>query len=632
MTMIESREQVPIPPPTELTLFRNINNQRSDLLVFSAQGQALSRDLTVNNRRYINERDDVDHRLDAKQRVILEKMTLESQYSSYRTASAGYLRLNGELSAMGVPEDEILKTFLKCFYVACDYYDRYSSQSNGSNEIAFRKAEAAKKAGLSEHMKVFGSIAGDPPEWFGKSRERWHEFIGDYSTFAELNPNLGTSISNQDFGFVARQWIPNWLENAEEKLPNEEEIRDELASDTAEIKSLKEHTEFLINQGDMLEQYLLTKYVRAVKNLESRRRTLFENSSSLPNFLVYLHVTENMNENQEDLNTFDRLTKDEIQSQMVSSERSREKSINIFSNERPVDLDVVALWLERKFKEAGIPASTVLDVETVRRLGLVTDDANSDLRSLRETDKKFFNTFNYELKPLIQLLPKDGQQYYKELVQISAGETLETVIWEMAYLISNRLSSTDAPADPKATSEIRKFSVNWLRNNWQWAYGELEKVLKSDQGVEVPEPESLQEAEDIQVNNEESIDQLTQEIETGNLASWDVAYTTNMRAQEGARLIEVGGETLEDKEAALTELLLHEGAQVSIKDSSIVNALDWISTIPPEVLYMMPSLEVNGEVFKKIKRGAVRILFQRDEEAKKITFFLHQKKAMEYRL
>lgn len=93
---------------------------------------------------------------------------------------------------------------------------------------------------------------------------------------------------------------------------------------------------------------------------------------------------------------------------------------------------------------------------------------------------------------------------------------------------------------------------------------------------------------------------------------------------------ELSGESLEDIETQLENILNKHRISCSIKLSSVVNTLEWITTIPKEVIQIMIRESINGLDYLKIKRGNVRLFFQIDSDKKQLRFFVYQKQSLEY--
>lgn len=633
----ERSEGEATPRPTDLHLYQLSSKERLRLNVLRDRARELGQIFRSNVDYRVKVFDDFERHRTNIENLRDEEINLGWEYTSHRTAPVVLARFLDDFSSRGYSQDQIISLFKLCFTINSKHHESVGSPRDP--ERIMRVLIQRGRTGKQTRNELVRKMAGNPPAWFKRSPEEWIHLIDFYSRFYPLlNPDVSGGIYKVgQLGYTSLQNTPDWMDELDNRIPSREELTKQLEDDTEEQELVLDHLEATKRERSQLVEYFSKRQIKSGVRSEEFRRDFFPKVSTLADLSLYLWATEYNDEFEVDLSKWEDLTSEQMNKTTLDPQASREKSIRIFAQDLPPSTDLMALWLERKFKEAGLAASTVIDPELARRLGLFTDDTNADLRALRDTDKKFFNTFNYDLKPLLRILPEDEQDYYRELVQASEGETLESIIWEIAYLLSNRLSMAEGPAAEKANAEISRFSANWLRNNWQWAYSELEDVLKNGLVVvEIPRPESLVEQPvEIEVDNQdleddrEEVALLTREVEEGNLSDWRVYYTANMRVQNGAELIELGGRTLEEKEAVLEEILLREGAQVSIKDSSIINALDWIVVAPPEIFYRRPVIEVNGEDFIKAKRGGVRILFQIDRDRKELAFFLYHKKLEE---
>lgn len=115
----------------------------------------------------------------------------------------------------------------------------------------------------------------------------------------------------------------------------------------------------------------------------------------------------------------------------------------------------------------------------------------------------------------------------------------------------------------------------------------------------------------------------------GNLQGWRLYYSLN-RSTAGSGLVELEGSTLDDRERVFDQFLLDNGISCSIKRASVIRALEWVAAAPGQVEFQRIRQEIGAEVFKKVKRGKVRIFYVLKPEIRHIVFFVHQKQAMGY--
>jgi mRNA-degrading endonuclease RelE of RelBE toxin-antitoxin system len=276
-------------------------------------------------------------------------------------------------------------------------------------------------------------------------------------------------------------------------------------------------------------------------------------------------------------------------------------------------------------------------------LGALLDSSkdNTSLQPFRESNKKLFNVFNYDLRPLIEQLPDHAVAYLKEYLDISGDVSVEEVIWEMAEAMSRFINVNDyhpdKPQQPleKTLAEMVKFSRTWLRQNWRWAQAELERSLKPGNGQASVQPEAVSSPqvslEDIPLKQEvEEVETSIKEVEEGTLSGWRILYTDNMTVTPN-HLLEVGGTTLQERQDAFKRLLVEEHIACPINPDSVVRALEWVVDVPPEIEQLRMRQEINGLTFRKLKRKGVRIFYIPDPDQKTLVFFIYKKVAQDYR-
>lgn len=209
------------------------------------------------------------------------------------------------------------------------------------------------------------------------------------------------------------------------------------------------------------------------------------------------------------------------------------------------------------------------------------------------------------------------------------GTTTEHFIWDMAELISSHIKREKVQLTRSqlgALHYLSKFTATFLRNHHNFLLRELHKSLQDNffEQEELKPKDSL-----ITANLQEEIESTTEEIAQGNLAGWHIFYTDNKSSDE-KHLTEIGGKTLEERELALQELFSKENVSFSIKPGSIVRVFEWLVTVPEEVEQVRIRKNIGDEVFRKIKRGSLRIFYQMSWEKKDLIFFVHQKQAWGY--
>ncbi|CAN5185387.1 hypothetical protein BH09PAT1_BH09PAT1_1210 [soil metagenome] len=213
-------------------------------------------------------------------------------------------------------------------------------------------------------------------------------------------------------------------------------------------------------------------------------------------------------------------------------------------------------------------------------------------------------------------------------------------------MVGQRITETrDEPrSKPLAITldHTKKFRKKWLRDNWEWVYSQTKEGIQHQrerlatrQHVTIFQKsnnEQIVHAEALPAKAEQFTEETNQEIAAlaaGNLSGWKIYYAHDRRT-DADHLELLPGESMEEREEALSNFIGTNNISCNIKPGSIVNALDWLVEVPDGVEQLRHKKTVGKEEFKKIKRGDVRLLYKVDRDEQKIVFFIHQKKAYSY--
>ncbi len=631
--------------PTSLNLFRN--EQKSDrFLNFSKSASNFVRDFNIAKNglskmyRNYRERDD---RLNA---IFLEKDEILLQYVSQITASIVYLRIYDELSARNVPDSEINKFFFQCFDVNSKLSYIFRGPNKNVQEIKMLADSNGPNSKVSRYAR---KVFGDPPSWFKSSgritidpggrsfttsspKQEWEQFAFQHTGFHQLlNGIIGAQLMDARSklpGHTDLEATPDWFEKAEMNEPVLDDVKLELEEDIQEQDIQVQYLDGIDKRRNNLSSHFSEKQRKTLLRIEQKRRELESGVSNPAELVTYLHATESAASVSGDLEEIRTIDYDSFMGQINRDPNQvREEYINGLSEKLPFFQELMALWIEKKFKEARISSSEIITQELADNLSLVDDSKRNELAELKGVDKKVFALITYELKPILQAASLSEREYLTELIKSSKGESVEFLIWEIAYVAINSLQIDTSENAQKKLSEIQKFTKNWTKQNWQWAYSLLvngREHTEEDNHVRV-----LNDTEEQIMNTD--IQEFVQDSEKSEFQDWRIFYSTNKRVQDtSAELLTIEGSTNGEILQSLDKVLLHEGDQVSIKTQSVVNAIEWVIKLPDDIYDKRPEKIVNGEAFKKIKRGAVRILLQRDRDSKSLVFYLHQKKAFTY--
>jgi len=483
------------------------------------------------------------------------------------------------------------------------------------------------------HEKILDETVHNPPEWFGDNRGAWKTFVFNHANFFKyLNQDFAQSLPSHQsqalttklikrfrtnfVGATFKEGSPDWLLENKDVTPEREEVEKEITEDEEEQAGMNDTLNKIEKQEDYLNNTVAEKAKKANERVRQQIREVFPSFQNFSDVVLLAKVA-----NTEAVN---RTFLDEVLRLYTSSE-------NVLTNQEPI-----ALFIERKLKEGKMmqSAQDPIGAPFIDQFSMAFEhikaqqkdgSAVAEFMDLRRTDKKAFYALNYDLKPFIEILTADEISLLQDLLLESKNKPIELFIWDMAGAISSRFKEKDHNPKPDDLPDFGKLTASFLRNHAGWAYEQLQQSLTGKDQRETSFESYEQPTSEIQ----QEIETTTEKIAQGNLAGWHIFYTDN-RSLDDRHLTEVGGQTLEERERALQELLLKEQHLPSIKLGSIIRAFDWLVTIPEEIEQMRIKKDVAGETFRKLKRAGLRIFYNMDTQEKKLIFFLHQKQAMSY--
>lgn len=590
-------------------------------------------------------------RIQAAQKEFV--VVVEEQRSS-QVAGTVYLKMIDELSEQGLSPKEILDFYRKCLKIntrvsAFMYKFR---KTDGSGNFHPETASQEEK-GCNFITTVLNQEAGTPPAWFKGNKQRWENFVTEHGLFSYyLYPEF--TLQNKPhkpgdeekyLSCTFEQAVPEWFTESGDIIPNRKEVEAELEEDQKESARLIAQLHKMTDGQLYLQGVVTEKWLKAVPRFEDRRRRLLSAVDGFAGAITFLGATEAMSEYDLDFTKAPSMTADQVDSTIVPVEKSHILTLRRFEALDSVVLsrESIALWLEAQLQKGGIITS-VKDLPNQRFIDIfdaLLDQSETRgqelLAGLRLEDKKAFKVLNYEIAPLLAILPIDQKSYIIELMHTYQCDATEPVIWAIAETLSSKLKGTErdflSEYTSAAVSQVKKYAISWIRNHWKWAFSRLEKVVST----KVPaEPVSSHQPEETEptttVKEDEALDGLETaiiDVQKGNLNGWHLYYTFHRSTQDPS-CVEIEGVTEEEKEASFRQFVATCSIPCSIKPESVIRAFEWLVTVPQQVENIRMSKEVNGETFKKIKRGRNRIFYSMDRERRRITFFVHQKKAMSY--
>ncbi len=555
---------------------------------------------------------------------------LNSLTSSVTTGLA-FLKFLDIFIPQGLTKPEVLKFFNSCLYINYILLDGSASDSETLTKQAIAGFDS-KKA-----KPVLSKMARSIPDWFHEGPQQYQELISYYSSFRTLfNPEFtqeqriksslemknalkeGKDADIPFLGYVEKDGIPDWL-SEDVYDPDPIVVQDELIADKKDLELLKQEALRISKQLIYLEQSLKDKAIKLDDWWDRRWNEVRIENPCLGDFLSFLHIKAKALDINDSIKYF------------------------VDLKDRELDAETLALWIEDNFTKAGIVKKGEItengeDILNIFLEATVKQDSQqiAAFRSLKETNKRGYNTLNFNLGPFIELLEQEDVDLLHQFLDAEQINESGPIISFLADIISQRLrNQKDAPVNPKLTTplkEYREFLKKFLRQNWAKLYQEYSDILFPSQDTKPEEISEIRNQTYEYPNNllSELENEVTQ-AEKGHLKGWTILYSPNQTIDE-ASLIEVAGDTLHDKAKFLQTLFVRLGISNSIKPDSITNSVDWKTQVPKEIEQLVPGMMVKGEWWKKMKRQKVRILYRMSPEDKKFIFFVYQKKDWSYNL
>lgn len=564
------------------------------------------------------------------------------------TVGTAYLKMSAELSARGVSEVESLYFFRRCLHISVVVGHAILEQSGPVED----RRHASIYTSIDSAQILLQEVDKETksqPTWFNGDRQEWRRFLAYHSHLHEyLAP--GSKSSPSVYGEIDNEGLPDWFTETTDQLPDKTVIQQEIDDDQLEVANTTEQQNKLAKQQAYLLQTVHQKYIRALARFEIKRRSLQSNISSYADLIYYLKTAEEITAYPElDLTVLQNHTDIGYPFKFtVSAEKAREQTLQESAKSKAIvfSKEIVAFWLEKQLKDGNIISDSEFFVNQkfidritpLLSLGNFEDKGtNRALNELKSSSKKAYNVLNFEVGPIFSTLSQEQLDDINVWVSENIGKSMNDVIWYIADVISDKLLNhgENLPSQTKiAIDHIKDFAIKWLRNNCNWAYGQLESLTRYNTSEAVQQPSSQEfplTLPTTKTADQETIDEVenaTQEIQQSNLSGWHIKYTFNKKVDGST--VEIVGSTLKELEEYFHKFVATNNISCSIKPESIIHTLDWLVTVPQLAEDMRIRKMVNGQEFKKVKRGRVRIFYVLNSDKKDIVFFVHQKQALSY--
>lgn len=478
------------------------------------------------------------------------------------------------------------------------------------------------------------------PEWFRGSKAQWYAVINELDSVikAEENKRLGDgerrtiAKKGRFFRVISPDCVPDWYEPNPKAMPDMDVVLEDYLDEEEHKNKILEEFRFVSRQRTEIYEKTQEKGRKTIGRNTRRIQELLPEQTSLAELIMFLADTDGLTYYDLDPSKIDAMSPAQVNAAALEEEAKENKFIADFVRKSGMSPEMVRLFLEKKLAEAKLSeAEAELRGRYIAAL-LEKDPDSENLAELRALDKKRVQKITYEIKPLLVGLDEECLELLRHEFVGNPFVTEKELAAKLAQFISaTPWTESRTKETSRLARDYERFALNWLRSNWRKAYAALYLQLHPKAELVTETPHELDEetnAVDLADEEQRELAESIEEVRLGNLAQWEVYYDVNKNGD--GRMETVEAESLLDMEGVLASILQKHRISCSVKLSSIIHTLEWTTAIPQDVLQIMIRERVNGRDYLKIKRGNVRLFFQMDRAAKRLTFFVYQKQSLSY--
>ncbi len=609
MTQVEMREEVSQGErPTTLTLFRFTPEQLERARQRQNAAVRFRQDFTqviATDKHFIGVVEErkqyVGDTIDAVKAVI-------SDYKSSDAVGTMFLTVDENLELLGAPPKErfdfftrMLELNLRADEPFAHYVMASNKQHNNRQNVSAFEGPLAKKRGID---RIFAQMTATVPSWYKGNKEEWRFFVARYSLYSQ--ESTGRNRKGKEFGIIKRTTLPNWYTTSNGQLPTREAVELEMASDLLQWKQFSSALNNAVdcfNNG--LSEYEHNMFTAAAASVEQQRRNTFPGLTTLSDVLQLIQMVS------DDVYEYTVARPEDMlpmsNQQLIAYRRTpaqiREKAIGDFTARQEItpSLEVVALFLERKLIDGEMMQDTTQPIADnhIGAFGFLIDAMDEAMplgdqffALLKETYPKLYTALNEHIRPLLTFVPQEERSEIKELITGAKGSTIEDVIFLLAGTITKY-----ARSEKKTLAPLRVFMEGWLQH-----FAENQELNASLTNAIGKQTENTGEDTLIQTQIR-NLKEATQKVSQGNLSGWHIYFAAQPNdAKEEYQ--EITGETIAERQALLGQHI--QAAGIPLEPRPIIDALDWLVTLPKEVSEANTQKE---EPFSRVKPGQARVSY-----------------------
>lgn len=557
-----------------------------------------------------------------------------------------------ELGEKGVEDQQIYNIFLTSLLYNINLSDKVVNKKNDG----FSKTTITKVLNQLPIKSFCFDPKNRPPQF--EDEEEWANYLASRLLLSRVVSSSEADKYWERLGFQIPQerlltfpnYLPSWFYRNPETLPKREEVEAELENDFCTVEELYPEITSLAAKRGYLTDKLYHKSEKVRDLSESLQLTFnFSRFHYLSQLTTVLSCKEINNERVEEYLDFYIGLYPSARNELSLSGDLTVWLKDIFENhEVNMNAQGIALWLESRLtKLKGVSdINKPFNQELTKMLTefMCPDSERQIPSNMKSNDPKLYRFLKYEFGPFLSVFSQDRINQFVELWRLSDDLPISEWIWDLSVqsieaIHNDEMDEVNSLNRKVYLNQIIKFSNSWLAKNWQWLYQEtIKKVFEEGDSEVVLQrdcPDSLSEVSEMKKVTEE-MEKETEEMERwSGLNGWNVYLTSKpLRPLESCFWNPISTDSKEDFLNGLSEVIHDLGLSVSIKQSSIVNALSSIVEFDDEHERRLDNYETDdGIKLCKLRRGRDRILYLKlnGRERRDLVFYLYHKEADDYR-